>query len=203
MATDKAVFSNADLLLANSNESMKFLRTWLGRDDIEGDILPPAVNTTALDKNPTMHLPSRPFAVYSARSSAYKGSKFVADAIWSLDIPFDLIVFGKMTNTPRENKLHKVWEFGGRTDSEKLACMREAHFVLAPSLFEGYGMVPGEALASGTNCVVFDLPVLREAYGNDLIYVTWNDTVALKAKVLELASKKKEPVSLELRDRIR
>jgi hypothetical protein len=50
-------------------------------------------------------------------------------------------------------------------------------------------MVPGEALASGTPCIVYDLPVLREAYGerDGLIYVKWGDEKAFTREVHKLA----------------
>jgi len=63
--------------------------------------------------------------------------------------------------------------------------MAGAKCVAAPSKFEGYGMVPAEALCNGTPVVVYDLPVLREEYGERLIYVPWGKDKAFAKKLHE------------------
>ena len=189
MTQHKEIFAVADTLIANSRESARYLREWLDTKQ-RVYVLPPKVNTYALElsKSKKMELPDRPYAVWSARSSAYKGGNVAMDAIWELDIPFDLVTFGHPNIKPGENSLHRLHRFGGRPDIEKYALMRGAHMVLAPSKFEGYGMVPMEALCSGTPCVVYDLPVFREEYGDDILeYTEWGDEDAFKAAVRRLA----------------
>ncbi len=51
------------------------------------------------------------------------------------------------------------------SDQHKFRLLTSARAVLFPSLFEGYGYPPIEAAYSGTECAVFDLPVLRETVG--------------------------------------
>ncbi len=185
------LFRSADFLLANSNLSAKFLLEWLGTEQ-PCAVVPPAVNTAAISGSPHGELlrgQRRPYAVWSARSPSYKGGKVAVDAIWELDIPFDLIVFGKMNNQPPKSTIHKLIRKEDHSDEEKFSLMLNAHMVLAPSKFEGYGMVPGEALAVGTPCHVYDLPVLREEYGDldGLIYTKWGDEAAYKSVVRKAA----------------
>jgi len=193
LANDKAVFQGADFYIANSNISMQHLLEWVGKDT-PGEVLNPAVNTFALEEDAKVRVNKRPFAVFSSRPTGYKNGDLVVKTIWGLDVPFDLVVFGKLPHAPANTDKHKLVAMEGHSDATKFGCMKAAHIVLAPSKFEGFGMVPGEALASGTNCVVYDLPVLREAYGDDLIYVPWDDGKAFTQKVREIATKPKAAV---------
>lgn len=56
-------------------------------------------------------------------------------------------------------------EFTGKITDEKLqelyACSK---LLIQPSLYEGFGMPPMEALACGTNVVISDIPVFKEIY---------------------------------------
>lgn len=178
------IFGDADYLIANSAESLKYLLEWV-KKPIAAGYLPPAVNDHAIGKGkePAVLIPTRPFAVYSARAPKYKGGDVAVEAIWALDVPFDLVTFGHVSGKVKDTSLHKLHTLERHNDAEKFAYMKEAAVVLAPSKFEGYGMVPGEALASGTPCIVYDLPVLRQVYGDRLIYAKWGDRGEFKKMV--------------------
>ncbi len=198
---NKDVFKYADLFLANSHLSRKYLLEWM-EQSIPCGVLPPVVNTHALDQTFVFTHnqldPSRPFAIWSSRSPKYKGGHVALDAVLALDQPFDLVTFGAVEmgdRVPGNN--HKIVQLKGANDKIKYAAYRAAHMTLAPSKFEGFGMVPAESLASGTQCLVYDLPVLRQEYGGvgeGLIYVPWGDERAFKQKVREVASKPKPKI---------
>jgi glycosyltransferase involved in cell wall biosynthesis len=195
-APNKSLMVNADLLVANSRESARFLRKWLPKEK-EIAILPPAVNTYAVKKQqPFAELADRPYVVWSGRGQDYKGHQDVAKAIWSLPQPCDLVSFGNAKEKPKANAKHMFHSMSQRPDAEKFALMQRAHLTVAPSLFEGFGMVPAESLAVGTPVVAYDLPVLREEYGDapGLHLVPWNDQKAFAAKVRELLAKPKQTI---------
>jgi glycosyltransferase involved in cell wall biosynthesis len=52
------------------------------------------------------------------------------------------------------------------SDLQKFRLLSSAQALLFPTLFEGYGYPPIEAAYAGTECVAFDLPVLRETVGD-------------------------------------
>jgi len=194
---NKGTFEKADVLMANSKESAKYLLEWLGKPPTTPTYpILPAVNEFALgwSTDPNVisgaKLPSKPYAVYSARPVAYKGFDLVVDAIWSLKVPMDLVVFGRPPNAPPRNSLHEMYSFSGQQDKVKFAAMRGATMMLSPSLFEGAGMTPMEAMSVGTPVIVFDLPVLREIYGDRLIYCKWGDKDQFKATVAEVLRRK-------------
>ena len=193
----KTTFESADVLMANSKESAKYLLEWLKKPQTTPTYpLLPAVNEFALgwSTDPGVvnnaHLPTKPYAVYSARPVAYKGYDLVVDAIWSLKVPMDLVVFGKPPTAPPRNSLHEMHSFSGQPDKVKFAAMRGATMVLCPSRFEGAGMLPMEAMSAGTPVICFDLPVLREIYGDRIVYVRWNDKAEFKATVAEILKRK-------------
>ena len=200
MSLNKGCFQMADLLLANSRESAKYLRKWVEKD-IPIKIIPPAVNTDSLKRKPneSLAMPRRPFAVWSARGQDYKGRREAIDAIFTLKRSFDLVCFGQSDTRVPHNAKHQIIPLTGFSDAAKFAMMRAAQIVLAPSRFEGFGMVPAEAIACDTPVVAYDLPVLRQEYKGveGLHLVKWGDRKAFVRKVHELLKKPKDVVDSE------
>jgi len=55
--------------------------------------------------------------------------------------------------------------FTGKVTDEKLRMLyRNSALLVQPSLYEGFGMPPMEALACGTNVILSDIPVFKEIY---------------------------------------
>lgn len=78
----------------------------------------------------------------------------------------------------------------GRVSEEELACLyARATALVYPSVYEGFGLPPLEALACGTLPVVADLPVLHEVLGAAAVfYGAPLDTAALEAALVPLLS---------------
>lgn len=167
--------------LAISALSAHYLREWLG--DGSGapiEVLYPAVNTYAVGlARPERIVPGdRPYAVWCARNVPYKQLDVAVHAVEAIDGPMDLVVLGQASGLGRRNGQHAIHVLEDLSDAQKYAVLRDARVVLHPSLMEGFGLVPGEAMAVGTPSVVYDLPVLREVYGDRLVYVPYGDADA-------------------------
>ncbi len=80
-----------------------------------------------------------------------------------------------------------VLELGGLADGPLAALIAGAAGLLQPSLAEGFGLPPHEALALGTPAVCAPLPVYRESLGNAAIYADPGDLYQWRNAVLELA----------------
>jgi len=199
ISTSRGSFLKADMLLANSGESRKYLLEWM-RSDIPCKVLPPAVNTLAIRQMEQLAPPppsgGRPYAVFAARGVAHKRRSLAEKAVKSIKGPFDLYIFSSSDAMPASTPQHRFHAFVNKPDVEKFALMRGAHFVLAPSLFEGFGMVPGEALASGTPVIVYDLPVLRQEYkgAKGIIYVPRGNEKKFVEVVKSMAARPKAAV---------
>src|SRR6476619_1897527 len=62
--------------------------------------------------------------------------------------------------------------FTGRIDNQKLLNLyRAAHAFVSPSVYEGFGLPPLEAMACGCPCVISDIPAHREVCGDAPMYV--------------------------------
>ena len=69
------------------------------------------------------------------------------------------------------------------SDKLKFKEIKKAKLVLFPSQFEGFGLPPIEALYCKTPCIAFDIPVLRETCGDNLIYAKKGDFKDFKRKI--------------------
>ena len=174
------VQEQGDLYVGCSELSLHYLREWLSKASINGAVLPPAVNNfafnTEMDTVGTRK--GVPYALWCGRAEVYKAVDLAIRSILEIGKPFDLVIIGRGEHGKKGNDKHRVSIITGCTDEMKYALMRDAHFVLAPSRFEGFGLVPAEALSVGTPCIAFDLPVIRKVYGDKIISVpVGNDTV--------------------------
>lgn len=88
----------------------------------------------------------------------------------------------KEIETLKENVI-----FTGRiTDEELKVIYSNAKLLIQPSLYEGFGMPPLEAISLGTNAIISDIPVFKEIYANlPVIYFKTEDSEDLAKKIME------------------
>lgn len=92
------------------------------------------------------------------------------------DTDFVLTVIGSDSGlrTSDDETARKIrsGKYGGRIRfsgwlgrEEMLECISRAEYLVQPSIYEGFSIVPLEALACGTQPIISDIPVHREIYG--------------------------------------
>lgn len=108
-----------------------------------------------------------------------------------LPIPKLLIIGEKNNFRTKDTALSKIsetegLEFTGFISNEKLkVLLSEAKILVQPSLYEGFGLPPLEALSCGTRAIVSDIPVFREVYeGLPVIFFQTENTEDLSNKLL-------------------
>jgi len=88
----------------------------------------------------------------------------------------------------------KVIFSGFIPDEELLKCLSEAELLVQPSLYEGFGFPPLEALVLGTQALISDIPVFKEIYdGFPVVFFHSGDATDLKDKMMEILYTKKLP----------
>ena len=70
-----------------------------------------------------------------------------------------------------EGEQHSNMIFTGRlSDKEIKALMHYCKAFIQPSIYEGFGMPPLEAMSVGADCIISDIPVFREVYEDSVWY---------------------------------
>ena len=73
------------------------------------------------------------------------------------------------------DSLSNVKYLGRVTDSEAKALMENCFAFISPSLYEGFGIPPLEALSVGANIIVSDIPAHREVFKDAAVYINPRD----------------------------
>ncbi|HCQ65206.1 MAG TPA: glycosyltransferase family 1 protein [Rhodobacteraceae bacterium] len=91
-------------------------------------------------------------------------------------------VFDRLDRSPLIGR--HLFEHGALADGPAAALVDGARGVLMPSLAEGFGLPPAEALALGTPVIATDLPVYREILGNNPVYLNGTDMYSWANQIL-------------------
>ena len=96
-----------------------------------------------------------------------KNAKLYPEHLYVIVGRVDMTVWGDI---PLE-ALDNVVRAGYQSDERMKALLMRAKALVFPSVYEGFGIPPLEALACGTPAVVSDIPVMREIYGDSVCYI--------------------------------
>lgn len=144
--------------------------------------------------------------VFCARMVQFKNPIGVFDQLAKvLSAPAHVTVMGKVGQREQAHIAAKqaAWKASGLRvevkgfvdDRAKFEAIKRADVMLFPSVFEGFGMPPEEAIYMHVPCVAYDLPVLQGSYGDGLFYAPIGDAKAFAEKVAwVLASENKSEV---------
>ena len=96
----------------------------------------------------------------------------------------------KVDKEAESNNAENVIFAGYLSDPEVKTLMRYCKAFIQPSLYEGFGMPPIEAMSTGANCIVSNAASLPEIYQNSVWYINPNDYEHINMD--EIMSKSKE-----------
>lgn len=185
------------LILSNSRESMKYAqeyyvdhpeRTWF-------DYWHQPINILALN-GVSPQLRENRIVGFVRAADPHKGGQDLLDSL-SADLAgftLSLIVGGKKLDPAFEAAANQVTQRFGMSlevktlvsEADKFVEIKRARMLVYPSRFEGYGIPPIEALACGTPCVCYDLPVLHEVCGSAVHYAVLGDVEGLRSRIREI-----------------
>ncbi|WP_372602674.1 glycosyltransferase family 4 protein [Actibacterium sp.] len=119
---------------------------------------------TMLTERPASHVP----ALFMIGSRGWRNEEF----------------FARFDGSPLKNRV--IFELPGLDDGAMAALTAGACGLLFPSLAEGYGLPPLEAMALGTPVLANDLPVFQEVLGDFAVYAPVTDAYSWRKNIDEL-----------------
>lgn len=135
--------------------------------------------------------PKRNTLVFVGNVKPNKGLKTLIEAYRKLpENMFELKIIGEregfLTGLELSEEETKGIVFtGAMGDRELIEAIGTAKFLVQPSLYEGFGVPPLEAMYLGTKPILSDIPVFREVYGDtDAVFFRCGDADDLKEKIL-------------------
>lgn len=205
--TWKDVSSFAHLILSSTKESTKFAKDfYTNNSSLKFSEAYPSINSATAESIKRKKIPKgkRIFMATRFFLSDHKGSNNIEDFFCEnlKNFTFTLMIGGNGISDEKKNllthsaSLHDIkidFQFS-ISDEEKFKLIAKSRCVLFPSYFEGFGYPPVEALYMNTNCVAFDIPVLRETCGSLIDYAPLGDFGILRKKLCKSVLKEESSV---------
>jgi glycosyltransferase involved in cell wall biosynthesis len=135
--------------------------------------------------------------VFIGNIKKHKGLHYLLDAFLlskNEGLPHKLIIIGSLENlrTADNSILQKIDSdaitfTGFISDNQLIEYLSSAALLIQPSLYEGFGLVPLEAMVLGTHALISDIPVLKEIYADyPVTFFRAGDPHDLKEKMMAL-----------------
>ena len=132
----------------------------------------------------------RPFILTVGTLEPRKNIERLVDAFVSLDVPHNLVVVGARgwlyEDVLAKLRQPRIFAPGFVTDEQLVALYNLADVFVFPSLYEGFGLEPLEAMACGTPVAVSNVSSLPEVVGDAGLMFGPEDTAAIAAAIRRL-----------------
>lgn len=193
----KLAYKKAKKIFTVSNFSKKRIEEHLGREK-KIVVTYNGISKYILKKSDEKYI-KKDYIIFVGNIKKHKGLKILLEAfklVKKEDKKLKLVIVGNQNNFRTKDKevielledrnLNKDIIFTGYVDNKELKkLIAEARILVQPSLYEGFGIPPLEALALGTNVIVSDIEVFREVYTQmNIIFFKLNDKNDLSKKIL-------------------
>ena len=163
-------------------------------DPAKISVVPLGIVHGDLPRNKLRPQGDRPYILYIGSRNSYKNFKILALAFSELNRihkDLSLVIVG---GGPMSELEQKEFHILGITKNIRLAnhdshigkLVGGAQCVISTSIAEGFGLVPLESLSQGTPCIVSDIEVNREIWGETLPRFSYNNQEQLVAEIQHL-----------------
>jgi glycosyltransferase involved in cell wall biosynthesis len=156
-------------------------------------VVPNGINTDYFYPLKGIQRENNQIVVTNSADTPLKGLRYLLEAVSAIRKERDIRVIGKLKKDGvieqlvRELALGNVVKFTGRIDHDDFArYYAEATMAVIPSLYEGFGMPAGEAMACGVPVISTSGGALPEVLGDVGILVPPADSEALRKAIVAL-----------------
>jgi glycosyltransferase involved in cell wall biosynthesis len=191
-----ALGRQADRILTDSRFSRDELVRWARIPERKVVVIPLAgehilsvpADTRILDRH---RVGSRPYVLAVGSSGAHKNLAGIARAVELLQHhDFDLLVAGgsdKLIFADRSfGSSTRIRHLGYVTDGQLRALYEQASCLIYPSLYEGFGLPPLEAMACGCPVIASNVASLPEVCGDAALYCNPHDPSDIAARLAQV-----------------
>ena len=145
-----------------------------------------AANELKVDKPKIVQGVMQPFVLVVGSLNKRKNLDLVFEAIQDDPIQKQFVFVGASEAKFGKQQIPTGVNFLSPTDEELVWLYQQAHVVLMPSLYEGFGLPILEALENKTPVLASDIPVFKELFGNNIEYFDPTNALDLKQKLNEM-----------------
>ena len=143
---------------------------------------------------------SRPYFIYVGNIKPYKNLRLLVEAFLKIRgrVPHDLVIVGQseglITGESKEfferarGAGERIQMTGSVSQAELLSLVGHAHALVMPSLYEGFGLPPIEAMAAGVPVAAAHAASLPEVCGDAALYFNPLDVDDIAAKLTMIAT---------------
>lgn len=206
---------SADAIVTVSESSKKDIQTVLEIESSRVHVLPHGFNTLAFKPAEDNDLRSTglPYLIHIGGSAPRKNLVSLLTAFEKLkktySIPHRLVLVGVSKNNSliqqaiAQNAYRDEIDMPGYlSQTELVSLLQGADAMVFPSVYEGFGMPPVEAMACGVRVAISNTTSLPEVGGDVAVYFDPLDTDQIAAVVYDLLSEPKEQRDLRVRNGI-
>lgn len=203
----KEICEQGCLILSSAKESMKYAKKFYVDypQYTQFDYWYPAINSKVADSIDVRK--EKRIVVITRLQDKHKGSDDIFEIINQELLGYTL-VFIIGTGEISQEYIAKLDEYKGKygfdyeikkriSDEEKFYEIKRSVIMLFPSYFEGYGYPPIEAQYCDCQCLVYDLPVLRETSADGLIYCEYGNPLDMHRKLQQILGTSDKYVDLK------
>lgn len=164
--------------------------------------------SVATDAIARFNLGARPFVLAVSSMAAHKNFRLVLDALAKLpDAPFDVAIAGgansKVFGEAGHLQSDRVHWLGYVSDEELRALYESAMCFVFPSIYEGFGIPPLEAMQCGCPVLAARAASIPEVCGDAALYFDPHDAKQLSDLLIRLAGDAELRAELSARGRAR
>lgn len=200
----KKIGESASIILSSNKESQKYAKKFYKvSSSCSFESCYPAINSHILKEVPKQKKEKRILIFLSvAPDTSHKGGAFLHVFMQEAMAGYTLTIVtgkGKFPDFFREQIKSKALLYDinlewhkSISDYTKYKLLKKSTLLLFPSLFEGFGYPPVEALNCSCSVIAFDLPVLREVCGDRVLYAKHGNIKDFKEKIGLFLEEKRE-----------
>lgn len=205
---------NAKKILTVSNFSKSEIIKYLKVDAVKIEVI---YNAVATDLNKNLDNYETSPAIDSILNSKYilavssidprKNLQCLIDSFLNLKLKdYKLVLVGKTSghfNVKLRSDSQNIVFTGFVSDGDLSILYRKCEFFIYPSLYEGFGIPPLEAMKNGCAVIVSDIPSLKEVCSDAALYVNPYDVESIKNGMLKIIKDSKLKEELKSKGSLR